>query len=137
MSKNRSCALFLGCYIAERLLSNIFKNVKRMPNNNQGYDFICSNNYLIDVKSSCTHLLLSGNKSWRFNINYNTVADYFLCIAIDNRNNLNPLHLWLIPGNVLSHLVGTSISETTLNKWIEYEKPIDNVISCCDKMKQH
>ena len=36
---NKTCALFLGVHVAERVLSHVFKQVKRMPNGNVGYDF--------------------------------------------------------------------------------------------------
>ena len=120
MSKNRACSSFLGVHVAERVLSHIFKRVTRMPLNNHGYDFICANGYKIDVKSGCGHTLSSGATQWMFHIERNTTADYFLCIAFDNREFLNPIHIWLIPSDILSHLTGTSITESTLDKWAEY-----------------
>ena len=136
MSENRSCTAFLGVHVAERILSHLFKNVVRMPNNNPGYDFRCAKDYLIDVKSSCTQIMPSGTRRWVFGIKHNMIADYFLCMAFDNRDDLNPLHLWLIPGKVLSDHRTVSISENTLGKWSEYEKPIDKAITCCNVMKQ-
>ena len=56
MSEDRQGSLYLGCYIAEKLLSKVFNNVERMPVNNRGYDFKCGNGFLFDVKSSCEHL---------------------------------------------------------------------------------
>jgi hypothetical protein len=72
---------------------------------------------------------------WTFHVKHNTTADYFLCIAFDNREHLNPLHLWVIPGKALSHKGTASIAETTLGKWAQYEKPINNAISCCNILK--
>ena len=135
MSENKTCPLFLGVHVAEKMLSYLFKNVERMPLNNKGYDFKCANNYLVDIKSGCSQVNSYGTRHWLFTINYNIIADYFLCLAFDNRNDLNPLYLWLIPGNVLSHLNGLTISETTLYKWSQYEKPIDKAVSCCNQMK--
>lgn len=132
---NKDCALYLGCHVAEKVLSHVFKNVQRMEINNPGYDFICGKGYKVDVKSSCLHKRSGRSDSWLFIINRNTTADFFLCIAFDNRNDLNPEYMWLIPGNVLNHLKGTSITESTLVKWSEYNLPIDKVISCCDSMK--
>ena len=132
MAENRSCAQFLGVHIAEHVLSQLFKNVVRMPNNNPGFDFKCANGYLVDCKAGCRRVRQGG---WQFTIRHNTIADYFLCMAFDDREHLNPEHVWLIPGKVLSHLDGASISETTLGKWAEYEKPIDEVISCCDTIR--
>jgi len=135
MSKNRSCSMFLGVYVAERLLAHLFKNVTRMPHNNPGFDFKCGQGFLVDAKSACSQISPNGTIKWIFTIRRNTVPDYFLCIAFDNRDKLTPLHYWLIPGDVLSHLMLASISETTLDKWAKYEKPIDEAICCCNTMK--
>jgi hypothetical protein len=53
LNENRDCSQYLGIHIAERVLSNIFENVKRLPLHNHGYDFICNKGYKIDVKSAC------------------------------------------------------------------------------------
>ncbi len=135
MSENKTCSLFLGVHIAEKMLSRIFKNVERSPYGTSGYDFRCGKDYLIDVKSSCSQVNSFGTKRWHFTIKRNIIADYFLCIAFDNRQNLNPLHLWLIPGSMVSYFSGITISETTLYKWSQYKKPIDKAVSCCNQMK--
>lgn len=128
---NKNCSQYLGCYIAEQILSKIFKDVKVMPLNNHGYDIICNQDKKIDIKSSAT-----GYKSkWMFNIKKNIIADYFLLIAFDNRNDLNPVHLWLIPGEDINYLAGIEIRKDRLAKWIKYEQPLDRVVVCCDKMK--
>lgn len=132
---NKDCGIYLGCHVAEKVLSYVFKNVQRMKMNNPGYDFVCGKGYKVDVKSSCIHGRDGRSDQWIFIINRNTIADFFLCLAFDNRNDLNPEYMWLIPGNVLNHLTGTSISRSTLNKWLKYEQSIDKVISCCDDMK--
>ena len=135
MSENKGCSLFLGVHVAERMLSHLFKGVARMPHGNPGYDFICGKGQKIDVKSSCEQISSSGTKQWRFSIKHNTTADYFLCIAFDNRNELNPQHIWLIPGDIVSHLTSAAISETTIDRWTEYEKPVGDAIVCCNVMK--
>lgn len=135
MSENRLCPAYLGIHIAERMLSHLFKNVIRMPHNNSGFDLICSNGHKIDVKSSCRYSNKCGTDHWMFMINHNIIADFFLFIAFDNRENLNPEHLWLIPGNVMSHLTGTRIAESTLEKWSEYEIPVDSAINCCNTLR--
>ena len=53
MSENKSCALYLGVHIAERVLAGIFNDVHVMPFGNPGYDFRCSKDYLVDVKAGC------------------------------------------------------------------------------------
>jgi len=135
MSENKSCTRYLGCHIAEQVLSKVFKGVQIMPPNNPGYDFICGKGYKIDVKSSCRLIKNNRNDSWLFRINKNKTPNYFLCLAFDNRKNLNPEHIWLIKGLLVNEQVGISISESRLNKWSEYEQPIDKVINCCNIMR--
>ena len=127
-SENKQCSLYLGIHVAEKVLSHVFKNVEVMPHGNKGYDFICNHGKKIDVKSAC----IGKNGAWLFNIKHNTIADYFLCIAFDNRNDLNPTHAWLIPGSKFSRLVGVSISISTIHKWDDYWLDIDKIVMCCD-----
>lgn len=131
MVVNKNCAQYLGCYIAEQVLAKIFKNTQRMPFGNIGFDFICNNGYKIDVKSSAT----GYRGSWQFQIGKNTIADYFLCMAFDDRKDLIPVHLWLIPGKDVNHNKGIQISKSTIQRWAKYEQPIDKVIECCNEMK--
>lgn len=133
MSENKKCSLWLGVWIAERVLRHFFKDVQQMPNGNPGFDFICNKGMKVDSKSSCQN----KDGRWKFNINHNTVADYFLCIAFDDRENLNPLHVWLIPGDVLNDLKTMGISPSNVHKWSEYEKDITGVSLCCDELKHH
>lgn len=134
MTENKTCSMFLGVHIAEQVLSKVFNNVEVMPMNNPGYDFICNHGKKIDVKSSCDQKHNQSHK-WSFAIGKNTIPDYFLCIAFDNRESLTPLYLWLIPGHVLNMKTSTRIAESTLSKWSEYELPIDKVITCCDTLR--
>lgn len=135
MSENKSCPSFLGVHIAENVLSKVFKDVKKMPPCNPGYDFICKSGKKIDVKSSCIYHRVNRSDSWAFSINKNKCADYFLCLAFDNRDDLNPLHIWLIPSWKVSMYMGTGISESTLFKWNEYKLDIGKVLACCDSLK--
>ena len=132
---NKDCPQYLGCTIAETVLSHVFKNVQKMPTHNPGYDLICGGGYKIDVKSSCIIKRKGRLDNWLFNINQNTIADYFIYLAFNNRKDLNPLHIWLIPGHVINHLMGAAISVSTLNKWSEYEQPLDKVLECCNTMR--
>jgi hypothetical protein len=136
MNENQDCTQFLGICVAEKVCSEIFHNARRMPNNNPGYDIACNKNKRIDVKSSCIHIFSKTGMGWIFHINKNKTADCFLCIAFDNREDLNILHLWIIPGNVLNHLTGTSISVNTLDKWKKWEKPIDEAVCYCNEAKK-
>lgn len=133
MMTNPDCGVYLGIYIAERVLAGVFGHINRMPNNNQGYDFICGKGYKVDVKSAT--LSKYGPNSWSFTIRKNTTADYFLILAFDNRRDLNPEHIWMIPGVNLSMKEKAMISRSTLDKWAQWERPIERVIACCDRLK--
>jgi hypothetical protein len=137
MNIAKDCASYLGVYVAERALSRFFDHIERMPINHPGYDFICGKGFKIDVKSSCC---LPGNVNssyWFFTINRNTVADYFLCLAFDNRESLNPMHVWLIPGKAVNDRRGICISNSQkgIKKYAQYEQPLDKVNKCCTEMK--
>lgn len=135
MSENRECTAFLGVHAAERVLSYVFKDVERMPYGTKGYDFICNRGKKIDVKSSCRYINKNKTDYWQFRIKKNQIVDYFLCLAFDNRRGINPEHIWMIPAKILNQLVSASISETTLDKWAEYELNISKVSMCCDVLK--
>lgn len=135
MRENRGCSKFLGIHVAERVLRHVFKDVEVMPSGNAGFDFICNKGKKIDVKSSCRSTSEKYSDFWSFAIKKNTNADYFLCLAFDDRINLNPLHVWMIHGHVLNYKTGTTISETKLGKWAEYELGIGKILSCCDILK--
>ena len=137
MSENKECALFLGVHIAERVLKNVFKNVEQMPTGNPGFDFICGKGYKIDVKCSCLRYRINGAPRWGFKIRNNKIADYFLCLAFDNREDLNPMFLWLIPGNEVNNTTGISVSTTTTSRWDKYVLNIDKVSKCCDIIKSN
>jgi len=139
MNKNKRCSSYLGIHIAENVLSKIFKYVKRMPNNNPGFDFICNKGYKIDVKSSCLNYPKNKSPCWHFTLKRNNIPDYFLLLAFDNRNDLNPLHVWLVPNKILNKLFSTSIAnlDSSLSKWLKYElnDKLEKVIACCNVMK--
>ena len=130
-TKNKSCSVYLGVHIAERVLGHVFKDVTRMPINNPGYDFVCNRGKLIDVKSSCQR----NDLGWDFRIKRNTTADYFLCLAFDNRESLTPLHTWLLPGIKFSSFVGVSIRPSTIHKWDAYKLDIESITTCCNTIR--
>ncbi len=142
MEINKKCPLFLGCHVAERVLSHVFKEVQRMPNGNRGFDFICNKGHKIDSKSSC----LRKNNIYQFAIDQNKISDYFLCIGFDNRENLNPQHIWLIKGDELlwnnkklndHETLIISNSSDKLSKFSKYEltDKLKKTIECCDMLK--
>lgn len=135
MNENRECPSFLGVHVAERVLSHIFKNVQKMPYNNPGFDFRCGNGYLVDSKCSCRYHRLHRAESWLFTIRKNRIAEYFLCLAFNNRNDLTPEHLWLIPAGDVNDHTTITITETRLDKWSKYEQPVDRVMACCNVLK--
>ena len=135
MSENRSCASFLGVYVAERVLHRVFKNVKTMPYGNPGFDFICSKGKKVDVKAACVQHHAKHADMWQFHVRHNMVPDYFLCMAFDNRVDLTPLHLWLLPAGKFNHLSGISIAVTTIHKWDRYAIPVDKVVACCNSLR--
>ncbi len=130
MSEAKDCTLYLGVCIAETALSKFFDNIVRMPHENPGFDFLCGRGYKIDCKSSCINIRKPPRAPcWQFSIKRNKIADYFLCLALDNRENLIPQHVWLIPGHVVNDHKGLSIVNhpTSLEKWSLYEHPTDRV----------
>ena len=135
MSENKTCSSFLGVCVAEYVLSHVFKNVQRMPINNHGYDFICGHGYKIDVKAACRYHWKNKADSWSFHIDKNQVAEHFLLLAFDNREDLNPEHAWLIPSSDINDHVSTSIAETRLDRWGAYKLDIDRVTTCCNVIR--
>lgn len=135
--ENKACPKYLGVVIAETVLSTFFDHLEHMPDNTPGYDFICGKGYKIDVKASTLHSHKPKSNYWLFGINKNQIADYFLCLAFDNRESLQPLHIWLIPGAVINTKQTISIADIskTLSKWQPYEKPLDKVIHCCNLLR--
>jgi len=135
VNESRGSASFLGL-LSEKVLSHMFDGVRRMPTNNPGYDFVCARGLKIDVKSSTRHAQINQpNEHWTFSIRYNKVADYFLCLAFDNRESLNPEHVWLIPARKINMQSALCISETVISKWSEYERSLDKVNVCCGAMR--
>jgi len=143
-NKNKDCAQYLGIYIAERILSNIFEDVIRMAINNKGYDFICKKGYKIDVKSVCfSNKEIKDN--WHFTIAGNKFTDYFLLLAFDNRKDLNPLHIWLIKGDEIINRGKLSDKQTfkvqnnihLLSKLKKYEQTnkLDKLKECCNTLR--
>lgn len=134
MQDNKSCAAYLGVVIGERLVKHLFNDVVMMPYGHTGYDMICNKGKKIDVKTSC--LRKRKCPCWSFHINKNTIADFFICVAFDNRDDLNPLHLWMIPGKELNQKGGRSISLSKIHKWDKWKRSIEEVQMCCTTMKE-
>lgn len=133
---NKKCSLFLGCYVAERVLSHIYKDVERMPIHNPGYDFICNKGYKIDVKSS-----IICKNHYKFLLRQNKIADYFLLIGFDNRKDLNPQHIWLIKGEFVNEVKALTITNSIYGmcQLSDYEltDKLKDVIKCCNNLKEN
>ena len=56
-------------------------------------------------------------------------------VKIDNREDLNPLHTWLISGDAINHLMTASISPSTIHKWDKYRLDTSKVSACCDELR--
>ena len=141
MSENKECTSYLGVHIAERILVMIFLNVIRMPYGNKGYDFICGKGYKIDVKSAC---LRNNQDVFDFDIKQNKIADYFLLLAFDNRDDLNPMYIWLIKSDEIinnkrfNDYKGFRINLLNVNKFKKYEliNKLDKLKECCNIMRK-
>ena len=90
--ENRLLKSFIGSYIAENGVFQLFEGSKKMKRNNPGYDIICPKSYKLDVKAS----VLSRFNTLLFKIKKNQIADYFILVAFDNVINLKPLHVWIM-----------------------------------------
>jgi hypothetical protein len=137
MFENKSCSSYLGCVVAETVLSHEFPGFKRMPFNNPNFDYECPKGFLIDVKSSCRIHPKQGSDFWGFDINRNKVPHFFICIAWKDRKSLTPEYLWLIPGWVVNGKMTNVITDSpeVLAKWSKYERPLKNVLECCNKLR--
>lgn len=139
MNEAKDSSSFLGVHVAERVINGIFENAKHMPYGFRGYDFTCGNGYKIDVKSSCLHYRPNRAPEWGFGIDQNHIADYFLCIGFDDREQLNPMHVWLIPGHLINNHNELTItnSHRVVHKWCEFEKCVDKAVDLCEKLRHN
>lgn len=142
MSENKMCSSYLGVYIAEKLLSAVFKTVERMPYANPGFDFVCGKGYKIDVKCAVArHGKDTYCNRWQFPINNNRIPDFFALVGIDNRASLQPQHFWIIPQSVANDTIVGRLAinigsgQKSLTRWKQYENPIDRVIEECNLLK--
>lgn len=138
MSENKECASYLGVVIAEKALLEFYNNIKRMPYGNPGFDFECDRLYKIDIKSSCLYYPKDHTPCWTIHIRKNIIANYFLCLLFNNRKDLTPMYVLLIPGKLVNNKVSITIPNSTksLAKWNKFMKPLDSVINCCNKLKE-
>lgn len=91
MTENKDCSKYFGIHIAEKHVSSLFTNPIRMPHDNPGFDWICAKGQKIQHKARC----LYDSTKWNFRIGYNNIADYFMLSGWNNREDLEPIYLWL------------------------------------------
>lgn len=96
---NKDCSKWFGEFIAENYVMKTFEEPIPAPSNNPYFDWTCNKGKKIDLKASC--LLYEPGKSprWKFYLDYNPIADYFILSAWDNRESLNPLYIWIFHRN--------------------------------------
>lgn len=127
-------SVYLGVEVAERIFSEMFKNARKMKYGNKGFDFRCPDGAMIDIKGAAPHIAQNG---WHFDIKYNTIANFFFCIAFDNNKDVNSKdikHIWIIPGEMINNKSAIVISESRLEKWrlfesVEMVEEANNIIS--------
>lgn len=104
MDVNTDCAHYLGTIVAERqygriILPEIFGGIEQeMSYGNPWYDFLVKGNIKVDVKSCCLREM-KGWIGWEPHVRFNSVTDYFVILAFDDRENLHLVHIWMIGKN--------------------------------------
>lgn len=97
MSENEDCSDYFGIHIAERYISSLFEDPIRMPLKNPGFDWICKNGKKIQNKARCLIFDIRNNSvGWSFKIDCNDNTDYFILSGWNNRDDLEPMYIWLI-----------------------------------------
>lgn len=98
MSDNPDCSSYFGNFIVENYIIQTFEDPIRMPYGNPGFDWLCKKGEKVDSKAACISQYNGGSR-WEFPIRYNNIADWFILSAWDNRESLNPLHIWIFHKN--------------------------------------
>lgn len=137
MSENKECAQYLGVHLSENAASKLLPKATKMPINHPKYDFLCSQGYKIDVKSSTLRLNKNSvTPRWSFCIRDNKDADYFMCIGYDNRTDLNILKIWMIPRKEVDGHKFLLISLSNEVNWKEYELDPKEATQCVETIKE-
>lgn len=95
LSKIEGSAQFTGVYIGEinigdPVLVEIFGSInQKMSYTNIWFDRVVKGDHKVDVKTSYLHI---DENAYKFHINYNNIADYFLLVALENKI---VAHIWL------------------------------------------
>lgn len=97
---NEDSEQYFGCVmgeerIADPILTEIFGEIlEKLPYNNPGYDRIVKGGHKIEIKTAFVI-----DNCFKYFIDYNRIANYFLLLALDNREDKNILHIWLFKRN--------------------------------------
>lgn len=94
---NPDCPSHFGDF-TENLMIQTFEGAIKMPPNNPGFDWMCKKGQKIDHKGACLRYWHKSPR-WQFNIRHNSVADWFILSAWDDRDSLSPLHVWAFHKN--------------------------------------
>lgn len=135
IGKNKNCPTYTNVCVSKKVIAHIFPNTKQIHGNNHGYGVLCVDGTKVSVKTSCREI--NGKTfRWRFAIRKNHITDYFLLVALDNREDMNIEHVWIVPGDKVNMFVGTSITTSNLQKWDDYRIDMDRIDSCCNVLKE-
>lgn len=122
MTTAKDSSLFLGVHVTEAAIREAYPDIKQMRHGNPKFDLIDIDGSKIDVKSATTYRFKNKDAiRWEFRIRKNDVPDFFICVAFDNRDDLNVIQAWKFPGSVVNHLETLSISPGSFKKWEQYE----------------
>ena len=94
------CGIYFGEF-TENLMIQTFEDANKMPYGNPGFDWTCKRGDKIDNKGACLIYKQGHSPFWEFYIGNNSIADWFILSAWDNRDSLNPLHVWAFRKNDL------------------------------------
>jgi hypothetical protein len=139
---NEDCPTYFGEF-AESLMIMTFLDPVKMPYGNPGFDWKCNNGDKIDNKAAC---LSSWNMRYSFPIRRNKIADWFILSAWDNRDSLNPLHVWafhkndIVRGRKFCERISFSIANTPkgLEEFEKYEvsSRLKKLKELCNKKRE-
>ena len=142
---NEDCSAHFGEF-TENIMIQTFENAKKMPYGNPGFDWTCKNGDKIDNKGVCLVCIQGKSQRWVFSIKYNNIAEWFILSAWDNRDSLNPLHVWIFHKNDIfkgkkfwrRDTVTIIDSPKGLMRFKEYEVTdrLDKLKELCNKKKK-
>jgi hypothetical protein len=94
MEDTPDCPEYFGICIGEKYVSQVFEDSKPVPYGTPGYDWEW-NDLKVQHKARCLNTL-GVPRYWRFTrLDYNKIAQKFVISGWDNRNTLNPKHIWI------------------------------------------